>query len=135
MASCPVSPRPSYADTIIAEFKQETSRARQVQERVLAEILTKNKGTEYLRRYMVRGGNDAEAEAAGSCKQQLAEEFRRNVPLVTHSELKPLFDRIASGDSSPILTADPVHTLSLRYVFIDRLRNRSIDKSFHAWVR
>jgi auxin responsive GH3 family protein len=120
MASCPVSPKPSYADVIIAEFKQETSRARQVQERVLAEIVTKNKGTEYLSRYI--HGNEADTGAAAGSKRRLVEEFRRHVPLVTHSELKPLFDRIASGDSSPILTADPVHTLSLRYV-------SSIDRS------
>ena len=108
----PLSPKPSYADVIIADFRYETSRAAQIQERVLSEILRKNAGTEYLSRFL---GDACDLNSDSSDAQsRLIHEFRLRVPTVTHSDLKPLFDRIADGDRSPILTADPVDTLSLR---------------------
>ncbi|MCO5603642.1 hypothetical protein L7F22_057793 [Adiantum nelumboides] len=88
-------------DTTIADFEEETRNAAAVQNRVLTEILLRNAETEYLReRCGLRG-------CAGT------RSFKQKVPLVTHSELKPYFDRIADGDQAPILTAEPIRTLSL----------------------
>ncbi|XP_037475288.1 probable indole-3-acetic acid-amido synthetase GH3.8 [Triticum dicoccoides] len=64
-----------------------------VQERVLAEILARNAGTEYLRS---RGGPTDRAT------------FRAKVPVVSYDDLKPYIQRIANGDTSPVLSASPV---------------------------
>ncbi|KAI5059094.1 hypothetical protein GOP47_0025413 [Adiantum capillus-veneris] len=88
-------------DSTIADFVEETKNAAAVQTNVLTEILRRNAHTEYLHeRCGLEGHTDVQA-------------FKQRVPIVTHSDLKPYFDRIAEGDRSPILTADPIETLSL----------------------
>ncbi|KAM3393190.1 hypothetical protein ACQJBY_014055 [Aegilops geniculata] len=64
-----------------------------VQERVLAEILARNAGTEYLRSC---GGPTDRAT------------FRAKVPVVSYDALKPYIQRVANGDRSPILSGHPV---------------------------
>ncbi|KAL6883685.1 hypothetical protein ACP4OV_011099 [Aristida adscensionis] len=66
-----------------------------VQERVLAEILGRNAGTEYL-------ANCGLARAADRAT------FRAKVPVVTYEDLRPYIRRIADGDRSPILSGRPV---------------------------
>ncbi|MCO5603643.1 hypothetical protein L7F22_057794 [Adiantum nelumboides] len=73
-------------DTTIADFEEETRNAAAVQNRVLTEILLRNAETEYLRERCGLRGCDG------------TRSFKQKVPLVTHSELKPYFDRIADGD-------------------------------------
>ena len=90
----------SSTDAILADFNQETCNAKEIQAEVLHEILKRNANTEYLRRFGLEG--------------HLGVDALSNLPLVTHSDLKPYFDRIADGDRSSILTTDPIHTLSLR---------------------
>lgn len=66
-----------------------------VQERVLAEILSQNGETEYLRRFNLDGATDRET-------------FKSKVPVVTYEDLQPEIQRIANGDRSAILSSHPV---------------------------
>ncbi|KAK8973561.1 hypothetical protein V6N11_030751 [Hibiscus sabdariffa] len=72
-----------------------TSNAHEIQDQVLEEILTRNAGTEYLSRFFLNGQVD---------KQN----FKTNVPIVTYDDIKPYIDRIAGGEPSSILLADPI---------------------------
>jgi hypothetical protein len=37
------------------------------------------------------------------------------VPLASHADLEPFINRIADGDTAPLLTQQPITLLSLRY--------------------
>ncbi|XP_066346115.1 indole-3-acetic acid-amido synthetase GH3.8-like [Miscanthus floridulus] len=76
-------------------IEEMTSDVDAVQERVLAEILARNAGTEYLARCGLAGATDRDA-------------FRARVPVVTYEDLQPDIQRIANGDRSPILSAHPI---------------------------
>ncbi|XP_039041254.1 indole-3-acetic acid-amido synthetase GH3.17-like [Hibiscus syriacus] len=81
-------------------LEELTTNARQIQDQLLGEILTKNAGTEYLSRFL-HGQNDKRL-------------FRKNVPVVAYEDLKPYIDRIANGEaSSDILLAEPLTGFSL----------------------
>eukprot|EP01018_Ginkgo_biloba_P003576 Gb_36596 [translate_table: standard] len=71
-----------------------TSNADRVQTQVLCEILRKNVETEYLK-MVLRGRIDKLS-------------FKQNVPIVTYEDIKPLINRIADGDSSNIISAEPI---------------------------
>lgn len=90
----------SKSDLAIAQFEDETSNAGEVQKKVMKEILQRNANTLYLHSYGLNGRTDPLS-------------FKACLPLVTHTHLKPYFDRIVEGDRSPILTAEPIQTLSL----------------------
>ncbi|KAJ3673036.1 hypothetical protein LUZ60_006410 [Juncus effusus] len=66
-----------------------------VQERVLAEILSRNAETEYLNRFKLNGATDRET-------------FKATLPVVTYEDLQPEIQRIANGDRSPILSSHPI---------------------------
>ncbi|KAG4933423.1 hypothetical protein JHK87_047425 [Glycine soja] len=66
-----------------------------VQERVLAEILSQNAQTEYLKRFELNGATDRDT-------------FKSKVPVVSYDDLKHDIQRIANGDRSPILCAHPI---------------------------
>lgn len=91
---------PDSDDSIISNFRDLTSNASFVQQQTLQKILQLNSHTEYLQNCGLDGFHDLSS-------------FSSRVPLVTHSDLKPYFQRIADGDTSPILTAAPAHTLCL----------------------
>ncbi|KAK8329735.1 hypothetical protein V6Z12_A11G343800 [Gossypium hirsutum] len=76
-------------------LEELTSNAHEIQEQMLEEILIRNAGTEYLSRFFVNGQNH---------KQN----FETNVPIVTYEDIKPYIDRIANGETSSILFADPI---------------------------
>jgi auxin responsive GH3 family protein len=76
-------------------IEEMTSNVDAVQERILAEILARNAGTEYLARCGLAGATDRAA-------------FRARVPVVTYEDLQPDIQRIANGDRSPILSAHPI---------------------------
>ncbi|THU71945.1 hypothetical protein C4D60_Mb04t06890 [Musa balbisiana] len=76
-------------------IEEMTANADAVQEKVLAEILTRNAETEYLRRYGLGGVTDRAA-------------FKAKVPVVTYEDLQPEIQRIANGDRSAILSAHPI---------------------------
>lgn len=75
--------------------------AAEMQEKVLHTILQRNAHTEYLDHICGLKGRTDPAS------------FKKCVPVVSHPDLQPLFERIANGDPAPILTAEPVTTLSL----------------------
>ncbi|KAG4150804.1 hypothetical protein ERO13_D04G027100v2 [Gossypium hirsutum] len=75
-------------------IEELTTNAQQIQDEELGEILSRNAGTEYLRGFL-----------HGQTEKQL---FKKNVPIVTYEDLKPYIDRIANGETSDILVAEPV---------------------------
>ncbi|XP_062156976.1 probable indole-3-acetic acid-amido synthetase GH3.1 [Alnus glutinosa] len=94
--SYPLSPPASENHTKALEFIEEMTRnIDAVQERVLAEILSRNADTEYLRRFRLNGKTDRDT-------------FKSNVPVVTYEDLQPEIQRIANGDRSPILSSHPI---------------------------
>lgn len=72
-----------------------TTKADEVQSRVLAEILSRSAKAEYLQRHGLNGHTDRET-------------FKKVMPIVTYEDLKPDIDRIANGDTSPILCSKPI---------------------------
>jgi len=72
-----------------------TTNADEVQTQVLSSILSRNADTEYLKRYGLNGRTDRAT-------------FKKCLPVITYDDLKPEIRRIASGDTSPILSAHPV---------------------------
>ncbi|XP_072958253.1 probable indole-3-acetic acid-amido synthetase GH3.2 [Typha angustifolia] len=78
------------------KFIEEMTKATDdVQQKVLAEILSRNAETEYLRRYRVDKETDRD-------------QFKAKVPVVTYEDLQPAIQRIADGDRSPILCSHPI---------------------------
>ncbi|CAN1157235.1 Jasmonoyl--L-amino acid synthetase JAR4 [Linum perenne] len=85
---------------VIEEFEAMTKDAERVQRETLKKILEENGSAEYLRNQGLDGRTDPQS-------------FTDCVPLVTHTDLEPYIQRIADGDSSPILTGKPITTISL----------------------
>ncbi|KAL5700192.1 hypothetical protein ACHQM5_025671 [Ranunculus cassubicifolius] len=90
-------------DTSLAEKNKKTlqfiedvtNNPDEVQKRVLAEILSRNAHVEYLKRYGLNGRTDRES-------------FKKIIPVITYEDLQPDIARIANGDKSPILSAQPI---------------------------
>ncbi|KAJ9710036.1 hypothetical protein PVL29_001489 [Vitis rotundifolia] len=74
-----------------------TTNANQVQLEVLEEILTQNANTEYLRGYL-----------DGHSDKGL---FKKKVPIVNYEDIKPHIERIANGEPSRIISAQPITEL------------------------
>ncbi|KAJ1414508.1 GH3 family [Sesbania bispinosa] len=93
------SPPPPAVDEKSAkalQFIEEMTRnTDSVQEKVLAEILSQNAETEYLKRFGLNGATDRDT-------------FKSKVPVVTYEDLLPDIQRIANGDRSPILCSHPI---------------------------
>ncbi|GMJ10501.1 hypothetical protein HRI_004719300 [Hibiscus trionum] len=62
-------------------IEELTADAEQIQEQVLAQILKKNAGTEYLSQYL-----------NGKTDQKL---FKTNVPIVSYEDIKPYIDHMS----------------------------------------
>ncbi|CAI9765596.1 unnamed protein product [Fraxinus pennsylvanica] len=94
--SSPLGPPACEKDAKKLQFIEEMTRyADSVQEQVLAEILSRNSHTEYIKSFNLDGAVDRET-------------FKSKIPIVTYEDLQPLIRRIANGDRSPILSANPV---------------------------
>ncbi|KAL2940653.1 putative indole-3-acetic acid-amido synthetase GH3.1 [Bienertia sinuspersici] len=92
----PLGPPACEKDAKALQFIEEMTRnADAIQEKVLAEILSRNAETEYLQRFKLNGGVDREC-------------FKANLPMVTYEDLQPEIQRIANGDRSPILSSRPI---------------------------
>ncbi|KAL8553391.1 hypothetical protein ACS0TY_001897 [Phlomoides rotata] len=76
-------------------IEEMTQNADAVQENVLAEILTHNAQTQYLKGFNLNGATDRET-------------FKSKIPMITYDDIQPLIKRIADGDRSPILSAHPI---------------------------
>ncbi|XP_074284792.1 putative indole-3-acetic acid-amido synthetase GH3.1 [Silene latifolia] len=86
-------------DESVNFINEVTSKCDEIQGKVLAEILSQNAETEYLKRHgMVHGGVDRET-------------FKTRVPIVTYKDIKPDIMRIYNGDYTPILCAQPFSEL------------------------
>ena len=72
-----------------------TNDADEVQKLVLSEILSRSANAEYLQRNGLNGCTDRET-------------FKKVMPVVTYEDLKLDIDRIANGDTSPILCSQPI---------------------------
>ncbi|KAL9382662.1 hypothetical protein Peur_025697 [Populus x canadensis] len=97
----------SYEHDSIGWFEDISEKAGQVQTETLRRILELNWGVEYLKKWLgdidVR---DMDASALESLYTSL-------VPLASHADLEPFINRIADGDTAPLLTQQPITLLSL----------------------
>ncbi|KAK7275074.1 hypothetical protein RIF29_16181 [Crotalaria pallida] len=94
--SSPLGPPACEKDAKALQFIEEMTRnADAVQERVLAEILSRNAETEWLQRFKLGGATDRET-------------FKAKLPVITYEDVQPEIQRIANGDRSPILSAYPI---------------------------
>jgi auxin responsive GH3 family protein len=102
----PRGPPACEKDAKALQFIEETTRnADAVQERVLAEILSRNAETEYLKRFKLHGATERDT-------------FKSLIPMITYEDLQPEIQRIANGDRSPILSAHPISEFLTRYIYI-----------------
>ncbi|KAI8008044.1 Indole-3-acetic acid-amido synthetase GH3.6 [Camellia lanceoleosa] len=72
-----------------------TSNADEVQKRLLADILSRNAGVEYLQRHGLAGYTDRET-------------FKKLMPVIKYEDIQADITRIANGDMSPILCSQPI---------------------------
>ncbi|KAI3448152.1 hypothetical protein Pfo_004817 [Paulownia fortunei] len=94
--SSPMGPPASEKDAKALQLIEEMTRnADAVQQNVLAQILTQNAQTEYLKGFNLDGATDRET-------------FKSKIPMVTYEDIHPLIRRIVNGDRAPILSAHPV---------------------------
>jgi jasmonic acid-amino synthetase len=119
----------SCEDTI-NEFEMLTRDAERVQQDTLERILELNADAEYLNHFGLNGRRDVDS-------------YKSCIPLCVHSDLEPYIQRIADGDTSPILTGKPVTSLSLRYcyclknalVVYNYLRSSMFNFSLSLWFQ
>ncbi|CAA7055655.1 unnamed protein product [Microthlaspi erraticum] len=71
-----------------------TTNAKQIQDKLLEDILTLNANTEYLRQFL-HGSSDKEL-------------FKKNVPVVRHDDVKPYIERVANGEPSDVISGKPI---------------------------
>ncbi|XP_022140348.1 indole-3-acetic acid-amido synthetase GH3.10 [Momordica charantia] len=94
---------------IIDWFEQVTSDAGVAQSRTLRQILQQNCGVEYLKPWL----GDVNIHQIQDDDSALESLFTSSVPLSSHPHFEPFLQRIADGDSTPLLTQLPIKTLSL----------------------
>ncbi|KAL3525641.1 hypothetical protein ACH5RR_014013 [Cinchona calisaya] len=94
--SSPLGPPACEQDAKALEFIDEMTRnCDSEQEKVLAEILSRNANTEYLQEFKLYGATDRDS-------------FKSKIPVVGYEDLYPYIQRIANGDRSPILSSHPI---------------------------
>lgn len=86
----------------LKELENLTEKADEAQERILHEILSRNRETEYLNKYM-GGSTDRSA-------------FKRQVPVVCYDGIRPYIQRIANGEDSSLISAHPITEMLIRYL-------------------
>ncbi|CAL0308035.1 unnamed protein product [Lupinus luteus] len=94
--SSPLGPPACEKDAKALQFIEDMTRnADNVQERVLAEILSRNAETEWLIRFKLGGATDRET-------------FKSKIPVIMYEDVQPEIQRIANGDRSAILSVHPI---------------------------
>lgn len=88
---------------ILDYIEDVTSNADPVQQKVLSEILSCNASVEYLKRHGLNGHTDRET-------------FKKLLPVISYEDIQPDINRIANGDTSPILCSKPISEFLTRYV-------------------
>lgn len=101
-----------YQYEIISWFETVSKNAAMVQTGTLGQILHLNYGVEYLKKWF----GDMKIQDLDACA--LESLYASLVPLASHADFEPFIQRIADGDTAPILTQQPITTLSLRYVLL-----------------
>ncbi|KAF8096549.1 hypothetical protein N665_0306s0006 [Sinapis alba] len=76
-----------------------TTNAEAIQEQVLHQILSQNSGTQYLQAFL-EGESDKDQQS-----------FKNKVPVVNYDDIKPFIQRIADGESSDIVSSQPITEL------------------------
>ena len=99
-----------HAD-VIGWFEHVSEKACKAQRETLRRILELNSGVEYLRKCL----GDVDVEEMDD--DTLETLFTSLVPIVSHADLDPYIQRIADGETSPLLTQEPITVLSLRYIY------------------
>lgn len=99
-----------HAD-IIGWFEHVSENACKAQSETLRRILELNCGVEYLRKWL------GTADVGEMDDNTLETVFTSLVPIVSHADMDPYIQRIANGETSPLLTKEPITVLSLRYLF------------------
>lgn len=96
---------------IIRWFEEVADEAGSVQTQILSQILKQNHGVEYLNKWL---GDYNTLDMDATALESL---FTSVVPLASHEDFEPFIQRIADGETSPLLTRQPtINALSLRYL-------------------
>lgn len=91
----------------LREIERLTMKADEVQESILKEILSQNRETEYLNKYM-----------SGVIDITDIAEFKRCVPVTTYERIVSYIRRIANGEHSSLITGHPITEMLCRYIYI-----------------
>ncbi|CAJ2655003.1 unnamed protein product [Trifolium pratense] len=94
-------------EKIITWFEDVSKNTSSVQTQILSNILKQNHGVEYLKKWL-GAYNVLEMEPCA-----LESLFTSLVPIASHADFEPFIQRISDGDSTPLLTQQPITTLSL----------------------
>lgn len=84
----------------LKEIEKLTMKASEVQESLLKQILSQNRDTEYLNKYM-RGAKHII-------------DFKRCVPVTSYEGILPYIQRIANGEESSLITGHPITEMLCR---------------------
>ncbi|KAL0788766.1 hypothetical protein Bca101_005012 [Brassica carinata] len=95
-----------HAD-VIGWFEHVSENACKAQRETLRRILELNCGADYLRKWL--GSVDVKEMDDNSLETL----FTSLVPIVSHADMDPYIQRIANGETSPLLTQEPITVLSL----------------------
>lgn len=87
----------------LKEIERLTMNADEVQESLLIQILTQNKETEYLNKYMKEETFITDLQ-----------EFKRCVPVIGYEGIFPYIQRIANGEDSSLITGQPITEMLCR---------------------
>lgn len=88
----------------LKEIEKLTAKADEVQNNILKDILTRNKETEYLRKYLKGNSKDVS-------------EFKRRVPVITYKNIYPYIQRIANGEDSSLISGHRITEMLCRSLF------------------
>lgn len=95
-------------------LEELTRNASQIQDQLLLNILSQNANTEYLLRFHLMNHHHLDPINNNNIKQV----FKERVPVVVYEDIKPYIQRIASGQPSHIISAQPITELLTRQVHI-----------------
>lgn len=111
----------------VVEFRKALKHPREVQEKLLIRIISKNANTLYGKKYAFK-------------KIRSIKDFQRNVPIVTYENLSEYIDRIKTGENN-VLTKDKVvyfattsgTTKNVKLIPVTRERNRIFRMELLLW--
>ncbi|KAL8054835.1 hypothetical protein ABFX02_04G018600 [Erythranthe guttata] len=84
----------------LKELERLTTKAGEVQQEILIKILSQNRETEYLNKYM--------GDSSLISSKILVSQFKNRVPVITYKDIRPYIIRIANGEDSSLITSRPI---------------------------